>query len=115
MISAIGPGVTEHKVGDRVFVGTALSFDLTGCYAEKVKGISISEDAWRQVQARPRGTYNREKFSTLSINRPARSSGSIILEHCHDGASGEMCVRLFEHDTKDVGASDLWEMPEATS
>ena len=37
VVSAIGPGVTEHKVGDRVFVGTALSFDLTGCYAEKVK------------------------------------------------------------------------------
>ena len=37
VISAIGPDVTEHKVGDRVFVGTALSFDLTGCYAEKVK------------------------------------------------------------------------------
>ncbi len=37
VISAIGPGVSEHKVGDRVFVGGALSFDLTGCYAEKVK------------------------------------------------------------------------------
>ena len=37
VISAIGPGVTDHKFGDRVFVGTALSFDLTGCYAEKVK------------------------------------------------------------------------------
>jgi NADPH:quinone reductase len=37
VISAIGSGVTEHKVGDRVIVGTALSFDLTGCYAEKVK------------------------------------------------------------------------------
>src|SRR5262245_23502966 len=37
VISAIGTDVTEHKVGDRVFVGTALSFDLTGCYADKVK------------------------------------------------------------------------------
>jgi hypothetical protein len=37
VISAIGAAVTEHKIGDRVFVGTALSFDLTGCYAEKVK------------------------------------------------------------------------------
>src|SRR5262249_38038034 len=37
VISAIGPGVSEHRVGDRVFVGMALSFDLTGCYAEKVK------------------------------------------------------------------------------
>jgi NADPH:quinone reductase len=37
VISAIGAGVQEFKVGDPVFVGTALSFDLTGCYAEKVK------------------------------------------------------------------------------
>lgn len=37
VISAVGMGVEGHSVGDRVFVGTALSFDLTGCYAEKVK------------------------------------------------------------------------------
>ena len=56
VISAIGPGVEEYSVGDPVFVGTALSFDLTGCYAEKVKrkasevlplpsGISFAEAA----------------------------------------------------------------------
>ncbi len=37
VISAIGPDVREFKVGDPVFVGTALGFDMTGCYAEKVK------------------------------------------------------------------------------
>ena len=37
VISAVGEGGEAHSVGDRVFVGTALSFDLTGCYAEKVK------------------------------------------------------------------------------
>jgi len=37
VVSAIGPGVNELSIGDRVIVGTALSFDLTGCYAEKVK------------------------------------------------------------------------------
>ena len=37
VVSAIGAGVREFQVGDSVFVGTALSFDLTGCYAEKVK------------------------------------------------------------------------------
>lgn len=36
VVAAVGPGVTAFAVGDRVFVGTALSFDLTGCYAEKV-------------------------------------------------------------------------------
>ena len=37
VVSAIGAGVGQYSVGDPVFVGTALSFDLTGCYAEKVK------------------------------------------------------------------------------
>jgi NADPH:quinone reductase len=37
VVSAIGDGVREFHVGDTVFVGTALSFDLTGCYAERVK------------------------------------------------------------------------------
>jgi len=36
IVSAIGDGVSEFKVSDRVFVGTALGFDMTGCYAEKV-------------------------------------------------------------------------------
>lgn len=37
VVSAVGAGVTGLSIGDDVFVGTALSFDLTGCYAEKVK------------------------------------------------------------------------------
>ena len=37
VISAVGTGVETLSVGDSVFVGTGLSFDLTGCYAEKVK------------------------------------------------------------------------------
>ena len=37
VVCAIGAGVREFQVGDPVFVGTALSVDLTGCYAEKVK------------------------------------------------------------------------------
>lgn len=37
VIAAVGDGVNGLSVGDPVFVGTGLSFDLTGCYAEKVK------------------------------------------------------------------------------
>lgn len=36
VVSAVGAGVEGFSVGDDVFVGTALSFDLTGCYAEKI-------------------------------------------------------------------------------
>ncbi|PWT98394.1 MAG: NADPH:quinone reductase [Candidatus Melainabacteria bacterium] len=37
VVSAIGAGVNEVSVGDQVIVGMGLSFDLTGCYAEKAK------------------------------------------------------------------------------
>ncbi len=36
LISSVGAGVTDWQVGDRVFVGTAVGFNMTGCYAEKV-------------------------------------------------------------------------------
>lgn len=36
MVSAVGPGVTRWKEGDRVVVGTCLGVNMTGCYAEKV-------------------------------------------------------------------------------
>ena len=36
VISSVGSGVNKLNVGDRVFVGTALGFNMTGCYAEKV-------------------------------------------------------------------------------
>lgn len=37
IVSAVGADVRDFAVGDRVFAGTALSFDMTGCYAEKIK------------------------------------------------------------------------------
>jgi len=36
VIAAVGADVTRFSVGDRVFTGTMLGFDMTGCYAEKV-------------------------------------------------------------------------------
>lgn len=37
VVSAIGEGVTNFEIGDRVIVGTALCFSLNDCYAEKIK------------------------------------------------------------------------------
>lgn len=36
IVSDVGSGVTGFAEGDRVFTGTALGFNMTGCYAEKV-------------------------------------------------------------------------------
>jgi len=36
IISSTGKDVSSLQVGDRVFVGTAMGFNMTGCYAEKV-------------------------------------------------------------------------------
>ncbi|OED40355.1 quinone oxidoreductase [Chromatiales bacterium (ex Bugula neritina AB1)] len=36
IVAAVGEGVGGISVGDRVFVATALGFNMTGCYAEKV-------------------------------------------------------------------------------
>jgi NADPH2:quinone reductase len=37
VVCAVGDGVDDYALGDRVFAGTAQSFDFTGCYAEKLK------------------------------------------------------------------------------
>ena len=37
VICAVGEGVDGFDIGDRVFTGASLSFDFTGCYAEKVR------------------------------------------------------------------------------
>ncbi len=36
VVSAVGAGVTSCKPGDRVFVGTVMGFNMSGCYAEQV-------------------------------------------------------------------------------
>tara|TARA_B100000676_G_C18091087_1_gene859820 strand:+ start:1293 stop:2267 length:975 start_codon:yes stop_codon:yes gene_type:complete len=36
VVAEIGHDVTEFAIGDAVFVGVAMGFDMTGCYAQKV-------------------------------------------------------------------------------
>ena len=96
MISAIGPDVTEHKVGDRVFVETALSFDLTGCHAEKVKrkasevlslpkGVSFAQAAAFGVSY-PTAHYalfepcGAQRGETVFINGASGSVGSSAIQ-----------------------------------
>ena len=97
VISAIGPGVTEHKVGERVFVATALSFDLTGCYAEKVKrkapevlslpkGITFSQAATFGV------SYPTAHYALFERGRARR--GETVFIHGASGSVGSSAIQL---------------------
>ena len=97
MISAVGTDVTEHKVGDRVFVGTALSFDLTGCYAEKVKrrasevlslveSISFAEAATFGV------SYPTAHYALFA--RGDAQGGETVFIHGASGSVGTSAIQL---------------------
>ena len=97
LISAIGPDVTEHKLGERVFVGTALSFDLTGCYAEKVKrkasevvslpeGVSFAQAATFGV------SYPTAHYSLFE--RGGAQAGETVFIHGASGSVGSSAIQL---------------------
>ena len=87
VVSAIGSRVDRHLVGDHVFVGTATSMDMTGCYAEKVKrkasevlplpnGVSFTEAATKRAN-RARVSALRSRAMARKIESAARTSGSL--------------------------------------
>jgi NADPH:quinone reductase len=97
VICAKGPDVTHHKVGDRVFVGTALSFDLTGCYAEKVKrrasevlplaeGISFAQAATFGV------SYPTAHYALFE--RGGAKAGETVFIHGASGSVGSSAIQL---------------------
>ena len=97
VVSAIGPDVTEHKVGDRVFVGTALSFDLTGCYAEKVKRKAS------EVLSLPKGvTFAQAAAFGVSyptahyalFERGGARAGETVFIHGASGSVGSSAIQL---------------------
>jgi NADPH:quinone reductase len=97
LISAVGPDVTEHKVGDRVFVGTALSFDLTGCYAEKVKRKAS------EVLSLPKGvTFAQAAAFGVSyptahnalFERGGAQAGETVFIHGASGSVGSSAIQL---------------------
>jgi NADPH:quinone reductase len=97
VISAIGAGVRDFKVGDSVFVGTALSFDLTGCYAEKVKrktneilplpsGMSFAAAAAFGV------SYTTAHYALFE--RGGARSGETVFIHGASGSVGTSAIQL---------------------
>lgn len=97
VVSAIGAGVREFHVGDTVFVGTALSFDLTGCYAERVKrkasevlplprGVSFAAAAAFGV------SYTTAHYSLFERGN-ARASETVFI-HGASGSVGTSAIQL---------------------
>jgi NADPH2:quinone reductase len=97
VVSAIGAGVTELSVGDPVIVGTALSFDLTGCYAEKVKrnasevlplpsGVSFAAGAAFGV------SYTTAHYALFE--RGGGRAGETVFIHGASGSVGTSAIQL---------------------
>ena len=97
MISAVGTDVTEHKVGDRVSVGTALSFDLTGCYAEKVKRrasevLSLAESISFAEAATFGVSYPTAHYALFA--RGDAQGGETVFIHGASGSVGTSAIQL---------------------
>jgi len=97
VVSAVGTGVADLKAGDRVFVGTAISFDLTGCYAEKVKrkadevlpipaGVSFAQAAAFGV------SYTTAHFALFA--RGGAQAGETVFIHGASGSVGTAAIQL---------------------
>jgi NADPH:quinone reductase len=97
VVSAVGFGVSEFSVNDPVFVGTALSFDLTGCYAEKVKrkasevlpllrGVSFAAAAAFGV------SYTTAHYALFE--RGGARAGETVFIHGASGSVGTSAIQL---------------------
>jgi len=97
VISAVGSGVSGFTVGDRVFVGTAMSFDLTGCYAEKVRrkadevlplpdGVGFAEAAAFGV------SYATAHYALFA--RGGARAGETVFIHGASGSVGTSAIQL---------------------
>ena len=97
VVSAVGAGVDGFSVGDRVFVGTAMSMDLTGCYAAKVKrpagevtplpeGVGFAEAAAFGV------SYPTAHYALFA--RGGARSGETVFIHGASGSVGTSAIQL---------------------
>ena len=97
VIAAVGTGVSRFSVGDRVFAGTAMGFNMTGCYAEKVlrpaddvlplpDGIDFSQAAALGI---PYATAHYALFA-----RGGAVAGETVFIHGASGAVGTAAIQL---------------------
>lgn len=97
VISQIGEGVTDFKVGDRVIVGTALSFRLQDCYATQVKRpasevLSLPNHV-SFTQAAAFGVSYPTAHMAL-FHRGHAKSGETVFIHGASGSVGTSAIQL---------------------
>ncbi len=97
VVCDVGEGVTDFAVGDRVFVGTAIGFNMTGWYAEKVRrpaedvlplpdGVSFAQAACLGI---PYATAHYALFA-----RGGSVSGETVFIHGASGSVGTAAIQL---------------------
>ncbi len=97
IISAVGDGVTTYKVGDRVFAGTALGFDMQGCYAEKVLRSADNVLALPEKVGFAEGAALGIPYATAHYGlfaRGASKAGETVFIHGASGAVGTAAIQL---------------------
>ena len=97
VISAVGDGVDAYAIGDRVFAGTAQSFDFTGCYAEKLKRktseIARLPEGVDFAQAAAFGvSYTTAHYALFE--RGGARAGETVFIHGASGSVGTSAIQL---------------------
>ena len=97
IISAVGADVGAYSIGDRVFAGTAQSFDFTGCYAEKLKRkigeIGRLPDSVGFAEAATFGvSYTTAHYALFE--RGGARAGETVFIHGASGSVGTSAIQL---------------------
>lgn len=97
VVSAVGADVQQHAIGDRVFVGTAMRFNLTGCYAEKVKRkasdvVALPADVSFAAAAAFGVSYTTAHYALFA--RGAAVAGETVFIHGASGSVGSSAIQL---------------------
>lgn len=97
IISEVGSDVKNFKIGDRVFVGTALSFALQDCYAEKIKRkaaevLPLPENVSFQQAAAFGVSYPTAHYALF--HRGNAQAGETVFIHGASGSVGTSAIQI---------------------
>lgn len=96
-VIALGDGVSDFAVGDRVFTGAAMGFDFTGCYAEQLvrpaRDLLKVPDTLSYAQAVTFGISYPTAHYTL-FERGHAKAGEVVFIHGASGSVGTCAIQL---------------------